>query len=51
MVTTRSHLARPPPIQWKQRDDNALVEQTAGLLVQASVAWLGWRIPVYSRPI
>jgi len=31
MVTTRSHLARPPPIQWKQRDDNALVEQTAGL--------------------
>jgi len=31
MVTTHSHLARPPPIQWKQRDDNVLVEQTTGL--------------------
>ncbi len=31
MATTRSHLARPPPIQWQPCDDNALVEQATGL--------------------
>ncbi len=31
MSTTRSHPARPPPIQWKQCDDNALIEQAGGL--------------------